>query len=245
MPRSVTNAQETPWKSKLVCIYSALWKTIWRSSGKGEGTMKCSKNDSNSRPMQRPSCLLKTIQTLTLHATFKLFTKDDSNSHTSCSDQAVYQRRLKLFSSMQWSVCLPKTIQTTPCSDQAVYQRRLKLFSSMQWSVCLSKTIQTHTPCTDLAVYQKFKLSHSWSGWVEADVLYSWISGQPVERSKMRRDMISFGNSENKTSKIVLKFSYFLITFFFKEILRTARQDRFSVARSTTINRHFKHKPNS
>ena len=32
----------------------------------------------------------------------------------------------------------------------------------------------------------------------------------------MRRDMISFGNSENKASKIVLKFSYFLITFFLK-----------------------------
>ena len=29
-------------------------------------------------------------------------------------------------------------------------------------------------------------------------VLYSGINGQPVERSNMRRDMISLGNSEDK-----------------------------------------------
>ena len=37
-------------------------------------------------------------------------------------------------------------------------------------------------------------------------VLYSWINGQPAERSKMRRGMVSFGNSEDKASSVVLNF---------------------------------------
>ena len=113
--------------------------------------------------MQWSGCLLKTIQTLTLHTTIKLFIKDDSNSH-----------------SMYWSSCLSKTIQTFK-------------FHAMIW-LNIRDDSNSHTPCIDLAVYQKpFKLSHSRSGWVEAVVaqrsefvLYSWISGQPVERSKMR-----------------------------------------------------------
>ena len=35
-------------------------------------------------------------------------------------------------------------------------------------------------------------------------VLYSWINGQPVERSKLRRDMVSFGNSQDKDSSVAL-----------------------------------------
>ena len=35
-------------------------------------------------------------------------------------------------------------------------------------------------------------------------VLYSWINGQPVERSKPRRDMVSLGNSQDKDSSVAL-----------------------------------------
>ena len=48
------------------------------------------------------------------------------------------------------------------------------------------------------------------SGRAEADVaqksnfvLYSRINGQPLERSKMRRYMVSFGNSQDKASIFV------------------------------------------
>ena len=32
------------------------------------------------------------------------------------------------------------------------------------------------------------------------------MDGQPMERSKMRRGMVSFGNSQNKASSVVLNF---------------------------------------
>ena len=35
-------------------------------------------------------------------------------------------------------------------------------------------------------------------------VLYSWINGQPVETSKPRRDIVSFGNSQDKDSIVAL-----------------------------------------
>ena len=34
--------------------------------------------------------------------------------------------------------------------------------------------------------------------------LYSSVSGQPVERSKMKRDMVSFANSQAKASNVLL-----------------------------------------
>ena len=42
----------------------------------------------------------------------------------------------------------------------------------------------------------------------EASVLYSSVNGQPVERSKMRRYMFSFGNSQDKRSRAVFVLNF-------------------------------------
>ena len=36
-------------------------------------------------------------------------------------------------------------------------------------------------------------------------VLYPWINGQPMKRSKMRRNVVHFRNSQNKASSVVLR----------------------------------------
>ena len=35
-------------------------------------------------------------------------------------------------------------------------------------------------------------------------VLYPWINGQPMKRSKMRRNVVRFRNSQNKARGVVL-----------------------------------------
>ena len=41
-------------------------------------------------------------------------------------------------------------------------------------------------------------------------VLYQSMNGKPMERSKMRRDIVTFGNTQNKASSTVLNFLYFV-----------------------------------
>ena len=61
-------------------------------------------------------------------------------------------------------------------------------------------------------------------------VLYPWIDRQPVERSRIRRNVNSFSNSQGKASSVVLNRLWFVC-----EILRTTREERVAETKTRKI----------
>ena len=98
---------------------------------------------------------------LTSHAKTKLFIDDDSNSHTPCNVQAVYQRRFKLSHSMQRSSCLSKTTETVQFHAMICLFIKDDSNHSRQRSSCLSKTTETFQFHAMICLFIKDDSNHS------------------------------------------------------------------------------------